>query len=180
MAIREIALVRANYNVFRSSSGMLEGCHKTKGSKYRKSYKPLEANISDDKRKYYQFPGYTLYLLPKYRQIASGILTGVKEGLTSHYDLIKRDFNAHSTRWGYKGTNIAGKEIEDMLNSNPLELIYSNEDPATHLHYNVTRTTPDLLRVSSDISEHTRRKIIEDPGSGYKPVIASINIGRKA
>ncbi|VDO08938.1 unnamed protein product [Rodentolepis nana] len=155
----------------------------------------MKANISDDKLKYYRFPGYTLYNLPKYRQVASGILTGVKEGLTSHYDLIKSmgstqdkceiirlnvwkcqnhfkiyavynppqncpnfdflnishktvilgDFNAHSTRWGYKDTNIAGKEIEDMLNSNPLELIYSNEDPATYLHCNGTRTTPDLL-----------------------------------
>ncbi|VDO09719.1 unnamed protein product [Rodentolepis nana] len=165
----------------------------------------METNISDDKLKYYQFPGYTLYLRPKYRQVASGILTGVKEGLTSHYDLIKKcqnhlkiyavynppqncpkfdflntshktvvvgDFNAHSTRWGYEDTNIAGKEIEDMLNSNPLELIYSNEDPATYLHYNGTRTTPDLLLASSDISEHTRRKIIDDSGSGHKPVIA--------
>ncbi|VDN99483.1 unnamed protein product [Rodentolepis nana] len=43
-----------------------------------------------------------------------------------------------------------------------------NEDPA-NLHYNGTGTTPDLLLASSDISEHTRRKIIEDPGSGHKP-----------
>ncbi|VDO01878.1 unnamed protein product [Rodentolepis nana] len=144
-----------------------------------------------------------MYFLPKYRQVASGILTGVNEGLTSHYELIKSmgstqdiyeiirlnvwkcrnhfkinavynppqrpnfdflnishktsttstetvvlgdfnthsntkvvlgDFNTHSTtRWVYKDTSIAGKEIEDMLNSNPLELIYSNEDPATTL-----------------------------------------------
>ncbi|VDN97702.1 unnamed protein product [Rodentolepis nana] len=60
-----------------------------------------------------------------------------------------------------------------MLNNNPLELIYSNEDPATYLHYNGTRTTPDLLLGSSDISELTRRKINDDPGSGHKPVIAS-------
>ncbi|VDO02002.1 unnamed protein product [Rodentolepis nana] len=90
------------------------------------------------------------------------------------------DFNAHSTGWGYKDTNISGKEIEDMLNSNPLELICSNEDKATYLHYNGTRTTPDLLLASSDISEHTRRKIIDDPGSGHKPVIASITIGSKS
>ncbi|VDO05110.1 unnamed protein product [Rodentolepis nana] len=45
----------------------------------------MEANLSDDKFKYYQFPGYTLYNLPKYWQVASGILTGVKEVLTSHY-----------------------------------------------------------------------------------------------
>ncbi|VDO03383.1 unnamed protein product [Rodentolepis nana] len=190
----------------------------------------MGAKISDDKLKYYQFPGYTVYLLPKSRQVASGILTGVKEGLTSHYDLIKSmgstqdiceiirlnvwkcqnhfkiyavynppqncpnfdflnishktvalgDFNAHSTRWGYKDTNIAGKEIVDMLNTNPLELIYSNEDPATYLHYNGTRTTPDLLLASSDISEHTRRKIIDDPCSGHKPVIASITTGSKS
>ncbi|VDO01277.1 unnamed protein product [Rodentolepis nana] len=158
-----------------------------------------EANISGDKLKYYQFLGYTLYNLPKYRQVASGIPTGVKEGLTSHYDLIKcmgsthdrceiirlnvwkcqnylkvyavshktivlGDFNAHSTRWGYKDTNIAKNEIEDMLNSNPLEHFYSNEDLATYLHYNRTRTTPDLLVTSSDISEHTHSKIIDDPG----------------
>ncbi|VDN98269.1 unnamed protein product [Rodentolepis nana] len=156
------------------------------------------------------------------RQVASGILTGIKEGLTfrsnqeygldarSHNDLIKSmgstqdifgiirlnsqldllnishktvalgDFNAHSTKWGYKDTNIAGKEIKDMLNSNPLELIFSNEDPATYLHYNGTRTTPDLLLASSGISEHTHRKIIDDPGSGHKPVIASITIGSKS
>ncbi|VDO12431.1 unnamed protein product [Rodentolepis nana] len=67
-----------------------------------------------------------------------------------------------------------------MLKSNPLELIYSNEDPATYLHYNGNRTTPDLLLASSDISEHTRRKIIDDPGSGHKPIIASITIGSKS
>ncbi|VDO02397.1 unnamed protein product, partial [Rodentolepis nana] len=33
---------------------------------------------------------------------------------------------------------------------------------------------------SDDISEHTRRKIIDDPGSGHKPVIASITIGSKS
>ncbi|VDO04063.1 unnamed protein product [Rodentolepis nana] len=67
-----------------------------------------------------------------------------------------------------------------MLNSKPLELIYSNEDPATYLHYNGTKTTQDLLLASSDISEHTHSKIIDDRGSGHKPVIASITIGSKS
>ncbi|VDN98575.1 unnamed protein product [Rodentolepis nana] len=67
-----------------------------------------------------------------------------------------------------------------MLNSNPLELIYSNEDPDTYLHNNGTKTTSDLLLTSSDISEHRRHKIIDDPGSGHKPVIASITIGSKS
>ncbi|VDN97341.1 unnamed protein product [Rodentolepis nana] len=91
-----------------------------------------------------------------------------------------------------------------MLNSNILELIYSNEDPATYLHYNGTRTTPDILLVSTgvsehfplgfkrhhDISEHTRRisswlqatsasihAALDDPGSGHKPVMLNITIG---
>ncbi|VDO09000.1 unnamed protein product [Rodentolepis nana] len=67
-----------------------------------------------------------------------------------------------------------------MLNSRTLELLYSNEDPATYLHYNETKTTPDLLLASNDNSEHTRCKIIDDPGSGHKQIIASINIGSKS
>ncbi|VDO14746.1 unnamed protein product [Rodentolepis nana] len=97
-----------------------------------------------------------------------------------HKNVALGDFNVYSIRYGYKDANIAGKEIEGMLNSNPLELIYSNEDPATYLQYNGTRKTPDFLLASSDISEHTRRKIIDDPGSGQKPVIASINIASKS
>nr|CDS27635.1 hypothetical protein HmN_000757200 [Hymenolepis microstoma] len=165
----------------------------------------MESKLTDDKLTSYQFPGYILHLLPKDRQVASGILTRVKEGLTSHCEIIKSmgsmqdicemirlnvwesqnhlkmyevynpplnrsnldllnishntivlgDFNAHSTRWGYKNRNTAGNEIEDILNSSPLERIYSDEDPATCLHYNGTRTTPDLLLVSSYICELT-------------------------
>nr|CDS32053.1 hypothetical protein HmN_000402600 [Hymenolepis microstoma] len=73
-----------------------------------------------------------------------------------------------------------GKEIEGILNSSPLELIYSDEDPATYLHYNGTTTTPDLLLVSSNISEVTQRKIINDSGSGHNPVIVSITINSKS
>ncbi|VDN97748.1 unnamed protein product [Rodentolepis nana] len=52
-------------------------------------------------------------------------------------------------------------------------------DPATYLHYNGTRTTPDLLLASTDISEHTHSTIIDDSGSDHKPIIASIAIGTK-
>nr|CDS26585.1 hypothetical protein HmN_000148200 [Hymenolepis microstoma] len=183
----------------------------------------MASNLTDDKLTYFQLPDYTLHLLPKDRQVASGILTRVKEGLTSHCEIIKSmgsmqdiceiirlnvwksqshfkiyavynppqnrpnfdllnisyktvvlgDFNAHSTRWGYKNRNTAWKAIEDIFNNSPLELIYSDEDPATYLHYNETRTTPDLFLVSNDICELTQRKIIDYPGSGHKLVIAS-------
>nr|CUU97368.1 hypothetical transcript [Hymenolepis microstoma] len=91
----------------------------------------------------------------------------------SYKTVVLGDFNAHSTRWGYKNRNTAWKAIEDIFNNSPLELIYSDEDPATYLHYNETRTTPDLFLVSNDICELTQRKIIDYPGSGHKLVIAS-------
>jgi len=86
------------------------------------------------------------------------------------------DFNAHSPKWGYKDTNAVGKEMEDLLNTSILELIYSNTDPSTYFHYNGAQTTSDLLLVSSDISANTKRIILDEPGSGHKPVIAKITL----
>nr|CDS31313.1 hypothetical protein HmN_000971500 [Hymenolepis microstoma] len=97
----------------------------------------------------------------------------------SNKSIVFGDFNVHSTRWGYKRRNTAGKQIGDILNSSHLELIYSHDEPATYLHYNGTRTTPDLLLILIDICELTQRRIIGDPGSGHKPVIASITINSK-
>jgi hypothetical protein len=90
-----------------------------------------------------------------------------------------RDFDAHSPKWGYNDTNAAGKEMEDLLNTSILELIYDNTDPSTYLQFNGTQTTPDLLLVSSDISANTKRIILNDPGSGHKPVIAKITLPRQ-
>ena len=86
------------------------------------------------------------------------------------------DFNAHSPNWGYKGTNAAGKEIEDLLNTSVLELKYNDTDRPTYLHFKGAQTTPDLLLISSDISANTKRIILDDPGSGHKPVIAKITL----
>ncbi|VDO00861.1 unnamed protein product [Rodentolepis nana] len=58
-----------------------------------------------------------------------------------------------------------------MLESSSLELIHTDADSATYLQYHGIRTTPDLLVTSSEISEHTRLKIIDDDGSGHKSVI---------
>ena len=87
---------------------------------------------------------------------------------------IMEDFNAHSPEWGYKDTNTAGKELEDLLNTSTLELIYDDTHPPTYLHYNGALTTPDLLLISSDISTNAKRIILDDPGSGHKLVVAEI------
>ncbi|VDO13648.1 unnamed protein product [Rodentolepis nana] len=87
----------------------------------------------------------------------------------SHKTVVLGDLYVHSTRWGFKNINTAGREIEDMLNYSPLELIYSYVDHAIYLHYNESKTTSHLFLASSNIGEHTHRKIIDDSGSGHKP-----------
>jgi len=49
----------------------------------------LEANLTAEKLIYYQLKGYTLYSLPKYRQIASGILIGVSNSLCAEFKIVK-------------------------------------------------------------------------------------------
>ena len=49
----------------------------------------MEANLTSNTLKYYNLKGYTLHLLEKYRQVASGILVGVKKDLTSEFKIIK-------------------------------------------------------------------------------------------
>ena len=186
----------------------------------------MEANLSNEDVKYYHFNGYTLHILQKYRQIASGILVGVRNDITNTFTEVKHmgtdtdkseivqvdvwknefhykiyavysppnnkpdfsilnftnktiflgDFNGHSPIWGYTDTNASGKETEDILNTSNLQLVYNKNDTHTYLHYNETQTTPDLLLVSSDIFLNTEREIVDDPGSGHRPVIATITL----
>ncbi|GIX84731.1 hypothetical protein CEXT_84121 [Caerostris extrusa] len=49
----------------------------------------MEANLTLDIVKFYPFPGYNLYLLPKYRKVASGILVGIKDTLTADFEICK-------------------------------------------------------------------------------------------
>ena len=61
-----------------------------------------------------------------------------------------------------------------MLDEILLIVDKSNTDPSTYFHFNGAQTTSDLLIVSSDISANTKRIILDDLGSGHKPVIAKI------
>ncbi|GFS38283.1 hypothetical protein NPIL_594561 [Nephila pilipes] len=49
----------------------------------------MSANLNEDSVKFYPFPRYTLFLLPKYRQVASGILIGVRNELIADFKGIK-------------------------------------------------------------------------------------------
>ncbi|GIX71338.1 uncharacterized protein LOC103523941 [Caerostris extrusa] len=76
---------------------------------------------------------------------------------------------------GYNDTNHSGKEVEDSRNISNLELIYNCNDPHTFLHYNGTKSNPDLLLASADLSQSTKRSVLEDPGSGHREILAEIS-----
>ena len=50
----------------------------------------METNLTAEKLIYYQLNGYTLYSLPKYRQIASSILIGVRNSLCAEFKIVKK------------------------------------------------------------------------------------------
>jgi hypothetical protein len=54
----------------------------------------MEANLTTEKLIYHQLNGYTLYSLPKYRQIASGILIGVSNSLSMEFKQLKEIGNS--------------------------------------------------------------------------------------
>jgi len=54
----------------------------------------------------------------------------------------------------------------------------SDTNPSTYLQFNASQTTPDLI-VSSDISANTKRIILDNLGSGHKPVITKIPLTRQ-
>jgi Endonuclease/Exonuclease/phosphatase family. len=84
------------------------------------------------------------------------------------------DFNAHSPTWGYNDLNGPGKEIEDFINTNNVELIFKKTDPPTFIYHSGSCSNPDLLLVSSDIADQTHRQVLEDPGSGHRAIMATI------
>ncbi|GFS63487.1 hypothetical protein NPIL_686591 [Nephila pilipes] len=67
---------------------------------------------------------------------------------------------------GYDDAQASGRGFEDLLNSSSLKIIFDASDPPTYLYYNGGRSNPDLLRVSSNLSDYSKRRVIEDPGSG--------------
>ena len=96
---------------------------------------------------------------------------------SSSHTIFLEDFNAHSPMWGCNDSNEARKSVEDLLNPSTFELIYNSNDPHTCLHYNGTSTTPDLLLLSSDVSDLTKRSVLDDPGSDHRQIIADISFG---
>ena len=66
--------------------------------------------------------------------------------------------------------------MEYLPNTSVLLLIDKDADSSTYLHFNGAQTTPDLLLAYCDITTDTKRIILDDPGSGYKPGFAKITL----
>ena len=74
-------------------------------------------------------------------------------------------------------SNEAGKSVEDLLNSSIFELIYNSNVSHAYLQNNGTCTTRDLLLVTLDINDLTKRAVLDSPGSGHRHIIADISFG---
>ncbi|GFS67112.1 hypothetical protein NPIL_603231, partial [Nephila pilipes] len=51
----------------------------------------MESDLASKNLKYYSLKGYSLYVLPKLRQVASSILIGVKKELAADFCIMKEN-----------------------------------------------------------------------------------------
>ena len=49
----------------------------------------MEANLAADQMEYFNIKGFTVYILPKARQIASGMIIGVKHNITHSFEIVR-------------------------------------------------------------------------------------------
>jgi len=96
----------------------------------------MEANLTTEKLIYYQQNGYTLYSLPKYRQIASSILIGVSNSLCGEFKTVKEMENSEDK------SEVVKVNVWKKGNNFTIYAIYippNNKPDFTSLH--VTRKT---------------------------------------
>lgn len=106
----------------------------------------MEANLTTEKLIYYQLNGYMLYSLPKYRQIASGILIGVSNSLCTGFKTVKEMGNSEDR------SEIVKVNVWKQRNNFTVYAVYSppnNQPDFTSL--NVTSKTI----VTEDMNAHS-------------------------
>jgi hypothetical protein len=88
----------------------------------------MEANLTAEKLIYYQLNGYTLYSLPKYRQIASGILIGVRKSRCAEFKIVKEMGNSEDK------SEIVKVNVRKKGNNFTIYAIYSPPEKQARLH----------------------------------------------
>ena len=121
-----------------------------------------EANLSPDQIKYFNFTGFSLKLLPKKRQISSGILVGIRNGISSSFEIMKE-----------MGTDDTSElvKINLWIQKNHFKL-YSIYNPPRNIPDLSTIKTKNKAMIIGDFNGHSKRwgyknidatgKIIED------------------
>ena len=87
--------------------------------------------------------------------------------------ILMGDFNAHSTLWGCRDTNVKGREIEDFISKHDFCLI--NDKTHTYLHpASGSYSSLDLTICCPEVAPHFTSKVDKDlHGSDHFPIVIS-------
>ena len=87
--------------------------------------------------------------------------------------LLMGDFNAHSSLWGCRDTNVKGRQIEDLISEHNLCLL--NDKSQTYLHPATgSYSSLDLTFCSPEVAPDFIWKVDEDlHGSDHFPILVS-------
>ncbi|KAG8173404.1 hypothetical protein JTE90_015537 [Oedothorax gibbosus] len=171
-----------NYTIFnlektrQTAGGILVGIRDTLTSKFS-IVKRMEGGVDKSEiakidvwKEGKHFRVFSMYSPPRNRPNFDLVEMGKKT-------ILMGDFNAHSFEWGYDNYNAAGRELENFMSTNQLQLIYESSDTPSYLHYNGSLTNPDLIFVSSDLEDMVRQ-VLEDPGFGHRMILCTIRCRR--
>lgn len=85
--------------------------------------------------------------------------------------LLIGDFNAPSTRWGYRRTTPVGKAIEDFLDSHTIKLIQNDNNEPTFISYIGATSNPDMVFCHDDLADNVKQNPIDSAGGfGHKVI----------
>lgn len=85
------------------------------------------------------------------------------------------DFNSPSLRWGYKQSTSSGKNLEDFLDSSPLERIESEiKDDYTFLSSIGAKSSPDLVLAHTNIVKSVSQSSVALPSGNDHKVLSIV------
>lgn len=146
------------------SSGMIVGVRKELLCNFRiikemSNANTMEAILIVVWKNGVKFPCTAVYNPP--RNIANFDLIEIEDDC-----LIFGDFNCPSERWNYKKTLPAGKNLEDFIDTHPINHVNSNKsNDYTFLSPSGSKTNPDLVLAHTNVKKYVIQKPIALLGS---------------
>ncbi|KAG8185640.1 hypothetical protein JTE90_018517 [Oedothorax gibbosus] len=93
--------------------------------------------------------------------------------------IILGDFNAHSTRWGYRQSCVIGKLMEDFIDSSEIDCIENDGGQPTFLSFGGASSHPDLLLTHPNLSPHINHSLLAPPDDNNDKALDQIVFGIK-